>query len=141
MGMITAELFVRDAASFDDSAFEDAVLVREHGIDRLRVTCPEEQLVERVVAIVDELGIEVLRVAPGVVSVPELAELTGAEREEVRKWTRRAGFPPVFGNLRGHKIWLLEELVGWLDREGIELAAYPPSREQRVALEAALAEG
>lgn len=136
--MITAELFVRNGGDYSDVGLGDAVLVGEHGIDRLRVSAPAEALVARVREIVEGLGIEVLRVAPGVVSVPELAGLTGVERDEVRKWTRRAGFPTVFGNLRGHKIWLLEELVGWFDAQGIELAYRPPTREQRAELESAL---
>ena len=102
--MITAEIFVEDGTADAEyvEASEGAVLVREHGIDRIRVTASAEDVVARTVDVVRGSGARVLRVSPWVVSVPELAALTGEDRDEVRKWTRRKGFPAVFGNLRSH---------------------------------------
>lgn len=140
--MITAEIFVEDGTADAEyvEASEGAVLVREHGIDRIRVTASAEDVVARTVDVVRGSGARVLRVSPWVVSVPELAALTGEDRDEVRKWTRRKGFPAVFGNLRSHKMWLLEELVDWFADEGISLKVTPPTAEMRRELSTRLGE-
>lgn len=60
-------------------------------------------------------GVRAVRVCPGVVSVPEIAALSDVDREKVRAWTRREDFPPMFDNLRGHKLWLWREIIDWVE--------------------------
>lgn len=117
-------------------AFTYGELARRKGVDTLTVLAADEaaapgvveRAVEKLRHAVD--GVRVVRVSPGVVSVPELSALTGIDRETVRKWTKREDFPPMFDNLRGHKLWLWREVIDWVEREsGTGFDDRPPGAE------------
>lgn len=109
-----------------DCLHYDALASSSGGVQMVDVTVPGASPIDAFVQVMSDMRaarLEVERVMPDLVSVPEIAFRTERSRETVRLWAggkRRSGFPAHLTYIGADRVWAWADVKEWLDAQGID---------------------
>ena len=150
-------LFVVAGSSAEDSGAAAAitenlhgVLSSQHGVRRLAVPSDGASAMEalrNLLHLIAEAapGLQLVRLDPDLVGVPDIAERTGHTPQNVQQWVNgeRDGdrpFPLPEGSAGPSLVWRWAEVNTWLRPLGLDDQAIRPTREESAFLDVALIE-
>lgn len=126
----------------------DAVVSTSRGVNRISISAVGPDAVGAFTGLVRDLGgalprLQILRVDPDLVGVPDIAQRTGRTRQSVQQWVageRNAGrsFPLPEGSAGRALVWRWAEVDQWLKPLGLDDGVAWPTRDESVQMDALL---